>query len=372
MHRNRQQGFTIVEMLVAIAITLIMMTAAMMIYQRSVQVSGVVTSRAEIQSELRAAADQIARDLNQAGTGIPIGGLPIPSAAAGGANPQFGCDVNTCYLQPGQYALSNGVLYKIVPANGVGPNTTEPTDAIVITYLEPLAVDPNDPNASGTAPNWSTYPTQVIADDGSSLTMPAGTTPKINDPAYGLVIGDILMLQNSSGSALGVVTNFDGSSNVITFSALDPLNLNQPTAPTGNIAALKFNPVPTSGPKYPPTTVSRMMMITYFIQQVPTTYGTDYRLMRQVDARTPTPVAEHIEDLQFTYDVFDDSSSTVTSNLPDAATGTPPTPKPNQIRKVNITITARSSRPNAQGVYDRQTVTTSIGPRNLSFHDRYN
>ncbi|MGZ4790169.1 MAG: hypothetical protein ACXVZX_16750, partial [Terriglobales bacterium] len=88
--------------------------------------------------------------------------------------------------------------------------------------------------------------------------------------------------------------------------------------------------------------------------------------------RTPTPVAEHIEDVQFTYDVFDDSSNQLTVNLPDAATGNPPIPKPNQIRKINMTITARSSRPNAQGNYDRLTVTTSIGPRNLSFHDRYN
>jgi prepilin-type N-terminal cleavage/methylation domain-containing protein len=371
MRARHQQGFTIVELLVAIGITLIVMTATMMIYHRSVQISGIVTNRAEIQSELRAAADQIARDLNQAGTGIPIGGLPIPSATTGGTNPQFGCDASQCYLTTGN-KFTNGVLYKVTPANSIGPTTTEPTDAIVIAYLEPIAVDPNDPNASGTAPNWSGYTTDTIADDGSTLTMPADTTPKISDPAFGLVLGDILMVQNSSGSALGVVTNFDDASHVITFAANDPLNLNQPIAPIGNIAALKLNPVPGSGPKYPSSTVSRVMMITYFIQPVVNSQGTDYRLMRQVDARTPSPVAEHIEDLQFTYDVFDDSSNAITVNLADAATGSPPTPKPNQIRKINMTITARSSRPNAQGNYDRQTLTTSIGPRNLSFHDRYN
>jgi hypothetical protein len=58
--------------------------------------------------------------------------------------------------------------------------------------------------------------------------------------------------------------------------------------------------------------------------------------------------------------------------LPNAATGSPPTSKPNQIRKINMTITARSSRPNAQGNYDRLSITTSIGPRNLSFHEKYN
>src|SRR4051812_30746159 len=116
--RRRQQGFTIVELMIAIAVTLIMMTAAMMIYQRSVQVSGVVTNRAEMQAELRAASDQIARDLNQAGTGIPIGGIPIPSAATGGADPLIGCDANQCYLTA---SMTTGVLYKVIPGNSLGP-----------------------------------------------------------------------------------------------------------------------------------------------------------------------------------------------------------------------------------------------------------
>lgn len=369
MHRRHQHGFTIVELLIAIAVTLIVMTATMMIYQRSVQVAGVVENRAEMQAELRAAAQQISIDLNQAGTGIPIGGIPLPSAASGGSNPLIGCDSATCYITA---SLTGGVLYKVIPEDGIGPTTTEPTDAIVIVYLEPVATNPNDPNASGTAPNWSSYTTQTITDDGTVLTMPAGTTPAINDPVYGLVIGDLLLLQTGSGAALGVVTNYDGTANTITFAPMDPLNINQPTAPVGNIASLKINPKPASPPDFPSVTVSRIMMVTYFIQPVSTPNGQDYRLMRQVDARTPTPVAEHIEDLQFTYDVFDDSSDTVTVNLPNAATGTPPTSKPNQIRKINMTITARSSRVNAQGNYDRLTITTSIGPQNLSFHEKYN
>mgnify|MGYP003299405716 CR=1 FL=1 len=38
----------------------------------------------------------------------------------------------------------------------------------------------------------------------------------------------------------------------------------------------------------------------------------------------------------------------------------------------NLTITARSLRANSYGALDRMTISTSIGPRNLSFHDRYN
>lgn len=371
MRHKKHQGFTIIELMIAIAVTLIMMTAAMMVYQRSVQVSGVVNNRAEMQAELRAASEQIARDLNQAGTGLPIGGFPLPSSATGGTDPFLACDATpTCYL-PATVNLSSGVLYKVVPEDGIGPTTTEATDGIVITYLEPVSSDPSDPNASGTAPNWIRPAAQTgsVSSDGGTITMPSSLNPKLDDPAVGLVIGDVLWIQNANGSAVGVVTGFDPTQNTITFQK-DPLNINQLNAPVGSIPALA-NPG-TNPAVYPAVTVQRLMVVTYFLQEVDTPNGKDYRLMRQVDARTPTPVAEHIEDLQFTYDVFDDASGTLNVGSPTASTGSPATSKPNQIRKINMTITARSSRTNAQGNYDRLTITTSLGPQNLSYHEKYN
>jgi len=321
-----------------------------------------------MQSELRAAIDEISLDLNQAGYGLPIGAIPIPSAATGGVDPRAGCDFsNTCYITA---PLSSGVVYKITPFPGVGPSTTEPTDAIVITYQEPLSSNPNDANASGTAPNWSVPPAvspgppplPMLSSDGTLLTMPSPLNPPIDDPAVGLVVGDLLLIQNTKGPALGVVTKFDPTNNTVTFDpALDPLRINQPSAPVGNMAAI------AGGSN---TIVCRIMMVTYFLQKV--NGQNDYQLMRQVDARNPTPVAEHIEDLKFTYDVYDQTSNTVNPNSADAQIGNPPTSKPNQIRKVNITITARSSRVNAQGTYDRLTISTSISPRNLSFIEKYN
>jgi hypothetical protein len=52
--------------------------------------------------------------------------------------------------------------------------------------------------------------------------------------------------------------------------------------------------------------------------------------------------------------------------------GVPPVSQPNQIRKVNISLTARAVRREANGDFMRINLTTSIGPRNLSFRDRYN
>jgi hypothetical protein len=84
------------------------------------------------------------------------------------------------------------------------------------------------------------------------------------------------------------------------------------------------------------------------------------------------PIAEHIEDLKFTYDIVDPITNALTSNSLDAVTGAPPVSQPNQIRKVNISVTARSVRPEGTGDFLRINLTTSIGPRNLSFRDRYN
>src|SRR5260370_38536744 len=119
--------------------------------------------------------------------------------------------------------------------------------------------------------------------------MPAGTLPDLTDMAVGISVGDVPLLQNGIGSAVGGAPAVAGST--ISF-GLDPLNLNQTGAPSGNIKAIA---TPASNPvTYPATKVSRVVMITYFIQPVVTPDGPDSRLIRQVGTHPPVPVAEHI------------------------------------------------------------------------------
>jgi len=368
VNRKTQRGFSLLELLIAMALTGVVMAAAVTVYQNSVRVSNVVTSHAELQSEMRAAINQIGRDLNQAGTGIPLGGLPLPSAASGGKDPVLGCDPTTCYFT---LKNPNGVLTQITPANSAGITTSEPTDAIVITFVDPVA-PPKDLTSSATGLDWGGYPTSDIADDGSSLIMPAGTTPVLNDPVKGLAVGDLLLMQNDRGPAIAEITGFDAPSGKISFAANDLLLVNQPSATPlkGTLATLRKDPLPTNGdPHYMPTSVARIYMITYFVWQDPG--DGHFMLMRQVNGRTARPVAEYIEDLKITYDVLDDSTTPpkLVPNLPDATIGGKS--RPDLIRKVNLRITARSPYKNAEGLYDRMSIATSIGPRNLSFHDKY-
>ena len=350
--RKSHNGFTLVELLIAMLVGLVVLGAAVQLFKQSMQTTDLTGRRSEVQTEVRAALNQMERDLSQAGTGVPLGGVPIPSVGTGGANPNFSCDINQCYLGA-NLPFTQGTLYKITPGDAIGPNITEPSDAIKITYV--------DPNL-----DWSASSTTAIAPNGSSLTMPAGTLPAVTDAAVGILPGDVLLLQNSIGSAAGVVTGVAG--NTITF-GLDPLNINQPAAPSGNILALA---TPGSNPvTYPATKVSRLVMITYFIQPVVTPDGPDARLMRQVGAHPPVPVAEHIEDLQLSYDIVDDVTGALIAYLPNAVSGTPAAPKPNQIRKINISLTGRSFRTGLNNKVQRVQLSTSVGPRNLSFRDRY-
>ncbi len=105
--------------------------------------------------------------------------------------------------------------------------------------------------------------------------MPPATLPAVTDPAVGVTVGDVILLQNAYGAAVGVVTAVAGQN--IAFGA-DPLNINQPAAAAGNIKSLA---TPLSNPVvYPPTQVSRLIMASYFIQS----FGGAERSRRAIDA----------------------------------------------------------------------------------------
>jgi hypothetical protein len=90
------------------------------------------------------------------------------------------------------------------------------------------------------------------------------------------------------------------------------------------------------------------------------------RLMRQVNAQSPIPVAENVEDFQILYDIFDDNLGVVTAALADAGG------VPNQIRKATVTMSLRSPhRGLFNGTHERMSLSTSVTPRNMSFRDRY-
>jgi hypothetical protein len=157
---------------------------------------------------------------------------------------------------------------------------------------------------------------------------------------------------------------------VINFADNDALNINQSAAAAGNIKAIAG----VCAPACVGTTATRILVVTYYLDLPPGPDGIRYtaddwapRLMRQINGQTPAPVAENINNLQFTYDIFD--VGTAIANLPDA--GYSQGKSLNEIRKVNIvSMTARGSMRGTKG-YQGLDLATSISVRDMSFKDRY-
>ena len=337
------RGFSLVEVMVAMALGLIVLGGAVLLFRQGADLTNTVTLRAEMQQNARAAMNLIARDLSIAGTGVAAGGIQLPSGSGSGDS-MFGCDSASCYITSNVYADDR--LYAITPGDGKGPTVNGvATDIVTLIFRD-------------TSSNLDQLALTDVTPSGNQIRFDPGTTPPYDDPVVGLAAGDLLIMCNINGCAAGVVTSL-GAGGRVNFANSDALNINQPSAAFGNITSLSDGP-PTG---YPTTYSFRILVLTYYIDA---TDPNAPRLMRQVNAHPPQPVAEYIENLQFSYDIYDEDTSVATADLPDAGSA------PNQIRKVNLSVSARSHLQGLSGRgFERIILSSSVSPRNLSFRDRY-
>ena len=352
---RRSGGFTLLEMIVAMSLGLLVLAGATRLFSDASQASYIVAQRGEMQQNARAVINSMVRDLSLAGTGLPLGGIALPSGNGSSAS-KFACDqTGTCYTAPNNIFPTQR-FYAAIPGPAFGPMVTgRSTDVVTLAYTD-TSLPLNSCALAAITPAGD----QITV--GACMTNPAPGTPGFNDPAVGVKVGDLVMLQNANGAAVGTVTLIQPNGN-ISFANGDWLNINQSAAAAGSITKSLSNPGAPG--TYPPqgTTAIRVLLITYFIQ----ISGGAPRMMRQVTAQSPVPVADNIEGLQVFYDIFNDANGTATSNLPNANN------LPNQIRKIDIAVTARTATQQlAPGRdFQRTTLATSVSPPNLSFRDRY-
>jgi len=344
--KKGQQGLSLMEALVAMLVASIVLAAGSSLVIKALQITDLVTIRSEMQQDGRAAINSILKDLSLSGTGMPVGGVQLPTGT-NSTKSLLGCAGGVC-------ALKNHFF----PGN----------------HMYPVLPDPNDGNVQQGTPDALTavYLDRTLNLGIASNITPAGSQIDLANVA-GINIGDLIILSNVHGSAIGMVTNVLPASNSLVFGSSDPLNINQPNAANGNIAALQD---PGPGNKYPVTTAARILVITYYLQQnagPDGTFGNDddnWQLMRQVNGQQPVPVMDGVENLQVTYDVYDDtannSSSTLVTNTKTANN------TPGLIRKINVVLNLRSSRKaGPTKSLSHLTLAAAVSPRNLSFRDRY-
>jgi prepilin-type N-terminal cleavage/methylation domain-containing protein len=349
---KRSKGFSLIEMMVALVVMLIVVAGTLTALREAMHTSEAITKMADVQDNLRSGMNLMARDIVQAGSGIPIGGILIPYSGAG----------SPALNRPGPAGLQfpvQSTLTAITPGDVKGPVSLGiGTDVITVIYA-----DNTLPWSSMPPINNAANPTcgGIIAGDGSSITFDTSASCKGTQVVAGnskLNPGDLLMLTSpQGGNIIQTVTNVAG--NEAFFAPGDAFGLNGVAATSGTIAQLQVGGV------FPPISAKRIWMITYFIStanpQIP-------MLMRQVNFNAPEEVGQVIEGLQFSYDL---TSPSVLPGVDERDIVAPDTP--NQIRKVNIYLAARSEYPySVTNQYFRMNLLTQVSMRSLTFESRYN
>ncbi len=338
---KKQAGFTLMEMTVAMAITLVVMAAALSAFNDAQHANAAVTQMADMTENLRAGLNMMVSDLVQAGESVPTGGISVPSGGSAAA-------INRP-SPPGQnysFALGATSLPAVVTGAGLGPTMLgQPTDIITILY------------ADNTIP-LNTLPLVSITASGNSMQVdPSINIQTGNDAIHA---GDLIMFSNAQGNALQAVTGITGTSTV-NFAINDVFNLNQRSDPQGTIKQLQ---APLGSGTYPPTTATRIWMITYYLDSV--TDPQHVRLVRQVNFNPPQPVAEVLENLQISYNFID--GVTNPSNQKSVPLGL----SENQIRMINLFLGSRSNEKLTQlNDYYHNNLATQVSLRSLAFVNRY-
>src|SRR5262249_15268130 len=117
-NRNRRSGFSLVELLIAMAVAMIVLGAAALLLRQALHATFTMTSKADMLQNARGALNQISRDISRAGVGMPPGGISLASGT--GVNPRFGCDFAQCYIPNNAFTGSH--MYSVNPGWRLGIN----------------------------------------------------------------------------------------------------------------------------------------------------------------------------------------------------------------------------------------------------------
>ncbi|MGA3175717.1 MAG: prepilin-type N-terminal cleavage/methylation domain-containing protein [Candidatus Acidiferrum sp.] len=370
-------GFTLIELMIAMAVTLILLYAAVQVFRDATYSNQVVVQAADMTDNLRAGLNLIQQDLQQAGAGIPVGGIYIPFTPN-----SSGCGTTALINRPvlggtTTFPACNATIPAVEPGNSLGPALTSPdaaagtasnpspngiTDEITMLYQDnSLKLDNLPVYDAAKCPNGS------ISLAGTTLTVKFDPAC-INLTTAGITVqvGDLILLENSSNT-LVCVTGVSLASNTLTFAAGDPFGLNGRSDPGGTVKQLETSSTCGGANScFPSVLATRVWMISYYLDNVSS--PPFVRLIRQVNMYPPVVVGETLENLQFTYNFVD--GITNPSNQPTVPTGN----SESQIRSVNVYLGARSSYTVHQGnntTYARNNLMTQVSLRSLAYVDRY-
>lgn len=305
---NHQAGFSLLEMIIAIAIFGIITGVVYGLLEVARNDRLTTTERVESLQSIRVALGALGRDIHNAGFGFSNTGVSLADGviAANGA----------LHLTADTYANEDR-LTPLVGGDGVPAGTyalpdhqQKPgTDQISILYADASFFQPPLPPPPTPAPGATPTPSyqdvalarfnpnqtvrvESISPDGSTVILDTTSVP---NPASYCEVGNLLVITKGRDSALGVLTATDGVSRLeFTAGADAPLRLNR----TG--AGTPFASVADAAPGV--INLYRVHWVTYWVREadgalVRTVYGTN----DSTEGITHQPIAYGIDDLQIKY-----------------------------------------------------------------------
>lgn len=343
---SNQEGFSIIELMVALVVMLIVAGVVFALMRDSLKVTVATYELTDAQESLRTAQEFVNRDLLNAGDGLKsLSTIRLPQAFV------------TTYLTatPVTDPATPGIInLGIITSQNNAAATAVPQASPAATYS--VGTDRQTILQIDSSFTQVALPAASINATGSTITIP------IAYPLSNFTPGEIYFLTSGDGGTFAAIRSIDTTNRRLDFSNGDPYGLNL-TGASGHIKTI-------SAAGTLATSLQRIKMVHYYVKS-------NGMLMRRVFGAkcSPTPaacagfrespVAEHIINVQFNYSM---ATTDASGNVVPSTSATLTTSEQQiAVRQVEVKITAETPKAVQNGQKQQLTTTTSTSIRNMQF-----
>jgi Tfp pilus assembly protein PilW len=385
-------GFSLVELLTAMALSLLLFGLTFVLVQQLDNTADVVTSMSDVNQNLRSAVNMMSRDLSTAGENIPLGGIPLPYGNTATA-------IKRPYPSTSNFPtpLSGSSLYMpvLIAGNGLGPSQGSGSTALSTDVVSMIGVNQSS-SFNETAVNTTTS-APTISSTAATITVSATAAGYVSP-------GQLIMLRNANSSCLLAVSSANTTTGVITFTHGDTTNdllgVNQFSILSTGAVAFAVTSGPSSGTisflqtatqtttkgvtttaySWPTTlTAYPISMVTYYLDSsTPERNLIKLTSMGMSGCTSPSctnTVALGIDVLQVYFSLsppatLNGVTSDPTENPWPTTSDTGNTP--NDIRKVVLTVVGETNHKNfANSQWYSKEVKNAVTIQNLDYYNKY-
>lgn len=338
---NSQAGFSLLEMIIAVACLVVVTTAIAALLRDTMKVTTATYEITDAQENLRIAQEYINRDLMNAGDGLKsISTIRVPTTFVQNyitLNP-----ISDTSMPSGTTNLGIITSDNNIPANtsvtGASPATTVRTGSDRQTILE---IDP------GFTPIALNGTQSAINSSGSTITVSAADIGKF-------AVGEVYFVTSSLGGTFVTITAKNSSTRVLTCANGDTLGLNL-TGTGGHLRTIS-----NSGNLA--TSLMRMRIIHYYIT------ASKLLMRREIGVKGATfrdsIIAEHVLNIQLNYSLNIVDSN---GNIAQPTATLSNTEQRLAVRQVETTVTVETPKALHTGSNPTISATTATSVRNMQF-----